>query len=377
MMKVLLCTPYVGLSPANPGGIAIWARNIENYYNSLNSDVELEIFPMDRKHESGDLTLIPRLWYGIKEYYPTVNRFRRHIKRHRYDVIHICSSAQIGLVRDLLIVNIARTEHIPVVVHFHFGRMPELFKVRNWEYKLIRTVVKRATKAVVMDRKSLETLTDHNYTNAVNLPNPLSDKILTQIRTIQNGFTIEREKRKLLYAGHVIPTKGVYELIEACAQIPDIKLLVIGEYLEDIKIKLVDLAVAKSGSSNWLEFTGPVKHERVIQEMMNSAIFVLPTYTEGFPNVILECMASGCPIITTPVGAIPDMLQFDSSQACGACVDVKDVQGLKNTIERQLNNYDSALLMAEKAKQRVIDNYSMPSVWKQLVSIWNMACNCS
>ena len=109
----------------------------------------------------------------------------------------------------------------------------------------------------------------------------------------------------------------------------------------------------------------------------DDAIFVLPTYTEGFPNVILECMASGCPIITTPVGAIPDMLQFDSSQACGACVDVKDVQGLKKTIEKQLNNYDSALLMAEKAKQRVIDNYSMPSVWKQLVSIWNMACNCS
>jgi glycosyltransferase involved in cell wall biosynthesis len=62
----------------------------------------------------------------------------------------------------------------------------------------------------------------------------------------------------------------------------------------------------------------------------DGAIFVLPTYTEGFPNVILECMASGCPIITTPVGAIPDMLQFGSTQACGACVDVKDVQGLKN-----------------------------------------------
>ncbi len=40
----------------------------------------------------------------------------------------------------------------------------------------------------------------------------------------------------------------------------------------------------------------------------NSTALILPTYTEGIPNVILEAMASGIPIITTPVGGIPSIL---------------------------------------------------------------------
>lgn len=372
-MKVLLCTPYLGLSPSNPGGIAIWARNIESYYKSIQTNVELEFFPMDRKHESGDLSLIPRVWFGLKEYIPTVRRFKHHIIKNQYDVIHICSSAQIGLLRDLLMLQIAKHRDIPTAMHFHFGRIPDLLKSRGWETQLLKMVVKRSSTVIVMSASSNDALLRAGYKNVMYLPNPLSNAVVSFIESVKK--TSERERNLILFAGHVIPTKGVYELVKACSQISDIRLMILGEYLEDIKCKLQDIAVGVRGNHDWITFTGPVPHERVIQEMKKCFLFVLPTYTEGFPNVILESMACGCPIITTPVGAIPEMLQFNGSIPCGSCIPVKNTSELKIKIESYLSNPEGAMQMGEMARKRVYSNYSMDSVWNKLVSIWHNTHN--
>lgn len=372
-MKILLCTPYIGLSPSNPGGIAIWARNIESYYKSICSNVELEIFPMDRKHESGDLSFFPRVWYGIREYIPIVRAFVQHIRNNEYDVIHICSSAQIGLIRDILLLHISKRRNIPSAIHFHFGRIPELLKSKGWEYQLLTSVVNKSSSVIVMSQSSYNSLLNAGFSNVVNLPNPLSDTVVSYIESVK--VCSERDNNTILFVGHVIQTKGVYELVKACSKIDNIKLKIIGEYLEDTKYKLQNLADSICGNHEWIEFTGPIHHERVIQEMKKCALFVFPSYTEGFPNVILESMACGCPIIATPVGAIPEMLQFNSSTPCGCCIPVKSISELRNKIDYYIINQKDAIQMGDLAKKRVYSVYSISSVWTKLVSIWQDTYN--
>ena len=67
-----------------------------------------------------------------------------------------------------------------------------------------------------------------------------------------------------------------------------------------------------------------------------SDVFVLPSYTEGFPNVIIEAMAMGKPIIATSVGAIPEMLD----EGCGVVVPPKDADSLQKALQK-VCNFDS------------------------------------
>ena len=104
--------------------------------------------------------------------------------------------------------------------------------------------------------------------------------------------------------------------------------------------------------------------------MLSCDIFVLPTYTEGFPNVILESMACGCAIVTTPVGAIPEMLEEENGKQYGILVSPQNVQELKEGIEKMLNNETLKQECRKNVQQRVNERYNIDTVWKQMSKIW-------
>ena len=95
----------------------------------------------------------------------------------------------------------------------------------------------------------------------------------------------------------------------------------------------------------------------------------MPSYTEGFPYVIVEAMASGCPIITTPVGAIEEMLTHDN-ELTGYLVKPKEVAGLRNQIEYCLENSNKAIARAEKAKEKAYAEYSTSAIMNKFINLW-------
>ena len=184
---------------------------------------------------------------------------------------------------------------------------------------------------------------------------------------VEKNQNIVHEERLLMFVGHVVLLKGVYELIDACKRIPNIKLKMVGYVLPEMRKQLRKFA---GENNNWLQIVGEEPYEDVIKDMMRCELFVLPTYTEGFPNVILESMACGCAIITTPVGAIPDMLDINSDNPVGICVPVKNSDALYEKILYCLEHKIETKLMGVRAKERVNREYSMPSVWTKMENIW-------
>ena len=364
-MKVLLCTPYSINPQVVQGGIVVWAQNIVGYYHQQSTDVQLQVIPYDRKVRDGASEgMLQRAWNGVADYRAAIKQTRSRLKEEQYDVLHLCTSASISLAKDIVVLRMAKRKKVKTVVHFHFGRIPELAQQGNWEWKMLKTVVKLADAAVTMDMKSYNTLRGQGFKNVHYLPNPLSQGIMQQIE--KEAATTVKEKRKLCFVGHVIPTKGVYELVEACKNIKDVRLHVLGKATYEVQEKMRKLA----DNGDWLVFRGEVDHQQVIRELLTTTVFVLPTYTEGFPNVILESMACSCAIATTPVGAIPEMLDMASAEPCGLCCEPKDVGGLRRNIQYFLDHPDEARAFGHRAAQRVNDMYAMSKVWEQMVGIW-------
>lgn len=371
-MRVLFCSPYLTGEGIVLSGIGVWANNILDYYKTIDSNVEVVPLSFDRKYVvSSESTALQRLFYGVRDYWRPIKSAMDYIEKENVDVLHLCSSAQLSLYKDLYVLKMAKNKGVKTVIHFHFGRIPELMKANNREAKMIKRVCKAADTVIVMDQRSHDALQAEGFTNVHNLPNPLSMGIIEDVKKLEG--TITRVENRVIYVGHIIPSKGITELVTACAQVDGIELHLIGTITDEYLKELQSIASAKNNGT-WLKYRGKMPHDEVIKEMLAAGVFCLPSYTEGFPNVILESMACACSIIATPVGAIPEMLLFGNThKMCGLKVDVKKVDYLKLQLDVILHDINLRDRCRKNAICRVNELYAVPVVWNQLQTIWKEA----
>lgn len=367
-MKVLLFTPFYDGNPINAGGISIWGKNLKEYYDNLQdkSGLELDILSANRdRFVPTESSFLHRLYYGIVDYSRKLRDLRKKLSHGQYDVVHICTSASFGLFKDLLAIKMVHRHKAKAIIHYRFGRIPELASQNNWEWRMIKRVVKLADKSIVIDRNSFDTLREEGFDSIAYVPNPLQP---TTDSLIKSKGIIKRDANTLLFVGHVVESKGVKELIEVVKHLNNVHLKMAGIVEDDYKKELIDLAGPNSG--NWLSILGHVSPQDAIELMLECGIFVLPTHTEGFPNVILEAMACGCAIVASEVGAIPEMLENENGNHYGLLIKPKDHAGLKDAIMLYLEDETLRSECQKNARERVISRYSMPRVWEQMLTIW-------
>lgn len=167
------------------------------------------------------------------------------------------------------------------------------------------------------------------------------------VETVRNGVDLERfapgdaqaARRELglptsgriaLGVGRLVSTKGFDVAAGAVAKIPDTHLVLIGDGPDRPNIE--------SAGAGRVSFLGSQPPEMVAVALRAADVFVLPTHREGWPNVVTEALASGLPVVATPVGGIPQILGGSTPAAhLGALVDVGDVAGFAHAIERVLD----------------------------------------
>ena len=366
-MKVLLCSPFETGDCKNKGGIAVWTKNIMDYSYTQADNVEITLLPYNRSiYIHNKLNPIIRIWRGITDYLRLIRITKQKLKSEQFDVLHLSSSALISIIRDYIVMRMAKRFGVKGVIHFHCGRIPGMAAANNWRWKVLKRVVTNASATIVLDNESYKTLHNYGFDNVFQIPNPLSDNISE--RALKLSKETERISKRLLYVGHVIPTKGVYELVEACAGISNVDLFLVGLVKPEVEAELKEIVRNRAG--DWCHLIGEKSHDEVLQEMAKCDVFVFPSYTEGFPNVIIEAMACGCPIIASAVGAIPEMLGVEDTYQSGVVVQPKDVDGLKSEILNLIDNNSAKKELSLRAQKRVKDMYAIDSVWKKIVKVW-------
>lgn len=373
-MKFTKNQPWI-ISPCsdNTGGISTWTKNMYAYVEKLHPSNRYYIYHYENQMKSAiNTNIIARIVTGLILYSKLSYNILAITIKCKPSVLHVTTSATLGLFKDIIIIWIAKLTKTPIVIHWHFGRIPELSNSKNWEWKLLKFVVRNSTYSIVIDNKSFNTLLEYGFLNVVNIPNPISLEI-EQRANLQIEKNSKRSKGRILFVGHIIRSKGVFEIVEACVDIPEItELIIIGPYEEEIRNQLLDKAKKRNGGI-WLKMLGQQNRNQVLEYMSISSILALPSYTEGFPNVVIEAMAMGCAIIATNVGAIPEMIDSISEKPCGFCVPVRDVKKLKESIIYLIKNSEEADEMGRRGIEKVLTNYTLDKIVKQYLDIWDVS----
>ena len=173
------------------------------------------------------------------------------------------------------------------------------------------------------------------------------------------------------YVGRLSTDKGVLNFIEAIPLIlrecPEIKFLIVGEgpLYEIINKKLTEMNLREN-----VKMEGWIDHCNLSYILNKLKLFVLPSYTEGLPNIVLEAMASGTPVLVSSVGGIPNLIKNNKNgiilkENSPSCIAYNVINSLKNIKLNKISK--NALKTIEK------DYYYENSVkrWEHIIEFLN------
>ena len=118
--------------------------------------------------------------------------------------------------------------------------------------------------------------------------------------------------------------------------------------------KAIEALLADCGSVD-VSYLGELSHANAMARLARAEVLVLPSHTEGFPNVVLEAMALGRAIVATSVGAVPEMLDG----GCGLLVPPRDPQRLSSAIRQVLFRPEVARRLAAAGRETIRARFSV------------------
>lgn len=233
----------------------------------------------------------------------------------------------------------AKSFDVPVVAHAlgcdinDYIQYPLRRKMIRWALLRCAAVVTKseeiATKVASLgiDRKKINVV--HNGINKQRFhPRDKNEE--------RRALHIPTEERIVLFVGNFAVEKGVSFLLQAFAQVSqsfdDAVLYLIGDgpLRAEIKAQIRELGIGRQ-----TRLLGRVVHEEIPRYINSADVLCLPSLREGCPNVILESLASGTPVVASAVGAIPEMVRRTN---IAVMVPPQDAAALAVGISRTLAN---------------------------------------
>jgi glycosyltransferase involved in cell wall biosynthesis len=331
----------------NRGGIASVVNVLSGYYESFN------YIASTRSKNALIMTV-----YFIK----SVFQLFYYILVKRIKVAHIHGSSYGSFLRKMILINICRFFHVKIVYHIHSGGFKRFYEKYNRK-NIIKKTLNKSDALIVLSQSWKEffsTIEDEN-------------KIFILNNTINNPHFNRNYRRDssvihFLFLGKVGKGKGIFDLLEIIKDnkdsLNDKFFLHVGGNGETNK--LIEY-VEKQQLQKLVKFEGWVSGEKKIELLTTCDVFILPSYYEGLPISILEAMSYGMPIISTPVGGIPEII---TDKENGLLITPGNKDEILRSIKHFIDFPQEIENMGMANHQRIADFYP-ENVISQLSTIYN------
>jgi len=353
--RVLLIFP----SLEDRGGVVIFCKNILGH---ISKKFSYEHFVTG--NIVGNKSFIRRIIEFLRNYF----LLKKKIKKNIYDIIHLNPSFAIfALIRDTVYLKTAISRGMAgkVVVFFH-GWNPLLVKKISHSFILKRIFKKTYQKVgviFVLSRLFKQQLIELGI-NADRIS--VTTTFFEEMGHKKKVLVKSSKKVNILYMSRLVKNKGA--LIAAKVG----KLLAQDEMLDFIltiagdgpEFQTLQKYINNHNLTNYIMTPGFVSGCKKNELLLESDIFLFPTfYNEGCPIVVLEAMGAGAAIVSTPVGAIPDII-IDGVN--GYILNNRSARQFCNAVRRLIDDRNLLKKMQSNNRKKAEEKYTFASVIKNI-----------
>ena len=280
----------------------------------------------------------------------------------------------------------------PIVSSVHIVRIAQFFNVNrvnfsDLSWKKDKQICKKYNRFKKRNFKTL--IQEKIYINYSDHLLTVSDSLMTEINFFynhhspvdpvyngvnhntfksNNGLKINKKTRdiiELIFVGALNKRKGEFDLVKALSKLNNdkVKLKIIGDGNErENLLKLID----STGLSTSITLIKNLPHNELINYLELADVFVLPSYSEGLPKVLLEAMITNNIIIVSDIAPHKSVINKDT----GLFFKTGDINSLTNIIEHVILNIKNCKVLATNAKEHVLNNFTWASVGKRINYIY-------
>lgn len=297
----------------------------------------------------------------------TIYAFCRFLLVYKeYDLFHIHTASFGSVLRKVWYMKAIKRAGKKAIVHIHGAKFLAFYEQLN----------KRKKKRV------------QDYLQSADLVLALSEEwrkkfdttfLLKNCRVLANGVDTKRFTPAIIGSsenahsfaslGRLGQRKGTYDLLSAIEiaikTIPDLKCFLAG----DGEIKKVKRIIRKKNLENNVIITGWIGFEEKRVLLAKVSAIILPSYNEGLPMSILEGMATGKAVISTTVGAIPEVVGKEN----GILIEPGDIKGLAQAMIRLCKDQNLVKHMAVENVKKISNQFDLEKMHAKLAEYY-MEC---
>ena len=188
--------------------------------------------------------------------------------------------------------------------------------------------------------------------NGVNFDFFANRKTEKELKSLKEKLGKKDGDTFLVTTSRLVQKNATIDVINSLTYLPiSVKFLILGTGYEENMLKE---RVKKLNLEDRVIILGFVSHEDMPQYLHISDIFIRPSLSEGFGNSYIEAMASGIPVIATPVGGIVDFLKQGET---GLFCEVRNPKSIAQKVEKLMKDNESRNFIVKNALKMVQDKY--------------------
>ena len=367
MKKTIL---IVTKHPESKGGVINYYNHFFKVFNS--DEYDLKWFTIGSRPEDYYNRSDRKFWYAFELLKDVFLFFFLLIKNRNIAIVQVSPSfIPVPLVRDSMYLIIAKIFGKKTITFFRgWSREFEQRIISKPGYfKYVLNLYKKSDAVLVLANKFKHVLVDLGF-NAAKIN-------VTRTMFIQKDIPKERfsvsQSLKFLYIGRLSLQKGIIDIIDAVKLANDnginVNVDMYGHYAnEEIKI-ITNTKIKDYSLENQIKINGFISGVDKYNKLAEADVFLFPTYNEGCPNSIIEALASGLFVISTPVGAIDEMVLNDKN---GIIIPVKSPIELAKKIQWCVNNINKVREIGQSNASYASVNFEQDVIVEQIKKIYHI-----